>query len=85
MSRKKILFVIGSPNQTSQMHQIAIQLPEYECYFSQLFSSHPLISRIVRSGLLDNTVFAGEFRRKADLYLKEHRLANDYAMKVYIR
>jgi hypothetical protein len=38
---------------------------------------------MVRSGLLDNTILAGEFKRKADAYLSQHRLLNDYARTVY--
>ena len=38
MSRKKVLFLVGSPNQTTQMHQIARLLEdEFEPYFSQLY------------------------------------------------
>lgn len=81
--RKKILFVIGSPNQTSQMHQIASRLSEYDCFFSQIYSKHPFIKRVVRSGLLDTTIFGGEFRRKGDAYLKKHQLRNDYAQSLY--
>ena len=81
--RKKILFIIGSPNQTTQMHQIASRLPEYDCYFSQIYSSHPIIRLAVKSGLLDNTIFAGEFKRKGDAYLKQHHIRNDYAQSVY--
>ncbi len=57
MKRKKILFIIGSPNQTTQMHKIASELGEYDCYFSQVFSKHPLIKYVVKKGLLDNTIF----------------------------
>ena len=81
--RKKILFITGSLNQTSQMHQIASRLPEYDCYFSQLYSKHPFTQAVVRSGLLDSTIFGGEFRRKADAYLVHHQLRNDYARSVY--
>jgi hypothetical protein len=83
MFRRKILFIIGSPNQTSQMHQIASRLPEYDCYFSQIYSKHPIISRFVAGGLLDNTIFAGEFKRKADAYLVQNNLRNDYARGIY--
>jgi hypothetical protein len=82
-SRKKILFVIGSPNQASQMHQIASQLPDYECFFSQLYSKHPVVKVAIRSGLLDNTILAGEFKRKGDAYLARHGLRNDYAQDIY--
>ncbi|MBS1602662.1 MAG: hypothetical protein JST42_08330, partial [Bacteroidetes bacterium] len=81
--RKKILFTIGSPNQTSQMHQIASQLSDYDCYFSQLYSKHPVVRLVQRTGLLDTTILAGEFKRKGDAYLEKHQLRNDYARGIY--
>lgn len=81
--RKKILFLIGSPNQTSQMHQIASRLPEYDCYFSQLYSKHPVIQLVVRSGLLDATILSGEFKRKGDDYLQKYHLRNDYRQSIF--
>lgn len=81
--RKKILFIIGSPNQTSQMHQIAALLPDYDCYFSQLYTKHPIIRAIVRTGILNSSILAGEFKRKADAYLEKHKLRNDYARSIY--
>jgi hypothetical protein len=81
--RKQILFIVGSPNQTSQMHQVAAQLPDYDCYFSQLYSKHIFIRHAVRAGMLDNTILGGEFRRKSDVYLDQHGLGNDYARSVY--
>lgn len=81
--RKKILFTIGSPNQASQMHQIASLLPDYDCYFSQLYSKHPVVRMVKRTGLLDHTILAGEFKRKGDAYLEKHRLRNDYARSIY--
>jgi len=80
---KKILFIIGSPNQTSQMHQIASNLPEYDCYFTQFFSDNLLIRSVVKSGLLDQTILAGHWKEKADKYLRDRNLKNDYAGRVY--
>jgi hypothetical protein len=80
---KKILFIVGSPNQTSQMHQIASNLPEYDCYFSQFFSDNWFIKAVVKTGLLDQTILAGHWKAKADKYLKDHNLKNDYAGRVY--
>ncbi len=80
MPKKKILFIIGSPNQTTQMHQVAAMLPDYDCFFSQLFSSNPVIKAAVKAGLFNNTILAGEFKNKADVYLKQHQLRNDYAL-----
>lgn len=83
LHKKKILFIIGSPNQCSQMHQIASLLPDYDCFFSQIYSKHPIIRAVVRTRLLDTTILAGEFRRRADAYLEKHRLRNDYACSIY--
>jgi hypothetical protein len=84
MSRKKkILFIIGSPNQTSQMHQIASRLPEYDCYFSQIYSKNFFARLCLRAGWLESTILSGEFRRKSDAYLLEHGLHNDYAQSKY--
>jgi hypothetical protein len=65
------------------MHQIASLLPDYDCFFSQIYSKHPIIRTVVRAGLLDTTILAGEFRRKGDAYLEKHGLRNDYARSVY--
>lgn len=65
------------------MHQIASLLPDYDCYFSQLYSNHPILRMVKRTGLLDHTILAGEFKRKGDAYLEKHRLRNDYARSIY--
>ena len=83
MDRKKILFVIGSPNQTSQMHKISLELPDYDCYFTQIFSNSPLSNILKRTGVLDTTILAGEFKRKGDAYIEANGLKNDYAIQVY--
>ncbi len=84
MTKKKIIFLIGSPNQTTQMHQISTHLSaDYDCYFSQVFANHFMIRGTVWLGLLNHTVMAGEFKVKADRYLAEHNLKNDYAAKNY--
>ena len=81
--RKKILFVIGSPNQTSQMHQIASELSDFDCYFTQIYSKHPIIQFAMRRGMLDSTILSGEFKRRGDEYLMRHGLRNDYAQGIY--
>jgi hypothetical protein len=77
--RKKILFITGSINQTTQMHKIAEQLPEYDCWFSQIFTDSPLIKSIIRhTSLVDGTVLAGQFRARSEEYLYKHGLKTDY-------
>ncbi len=80
---KKILFLIGSYNQTTQMHQIASRLPEYDCYFSQFYSDNSVVKMAIASGLLESTILSGQFKKNADEYLKQNKLKNDYEMKRY--
>jgi hypothetical protein len=65
------------------MHQIASLLPAYDCYFSQIYSKHPVVRLAARLGFLDTTILAGEFKRKGDAYLEQHGLRNDYARENY--
>ncbi len=81
--RQKILFTIGSLNQTTQMHQIALQLPDFDCYFSQLYDIGPVVGLAYKLGVFEQTIFSGHFKRNSDKYLAEHHLLNDYKMQVY--
>jgi hypothetical protein len=78
MPREKILFLIGSPNQTTQMHKISLHLKEFDCFFSQIFDDDPVVQWGVKRGWLEHTVLSGEFKRKADEYLRMHGLRNDF-------
>jgi len=79
MAKKKILFIIGSPNQTSQMHQISSFLKDdYDCWFSQFYPDYGFEKFYLRTGMLEHTIMAGEFKKKADNYLRENGLQNDY-------
>ena len=76
---KKILFITGSMNQTSQMFQIARELPEYDCWFSQMFSDTPLIGYLKnKTRLLDKTIIAEPHRKKSEAFLKEFNCNIDY-------
>ncbi|HVS94683.1 MAG TPA: hypothetical protein VHE59_21740 [Mucilaginibacter sp.] len=77
--KKKILFITGSINQTQQMHKISQELPDYDCWFSQIFTDSPVLKTLIRkTSLVDNTVVAGQFKEKSERYLKDHELPNDY-------
>lgn len=80
--KKKILFIIGSPNQTSQMHQIASHLADYDCFFTQFYTENPIGKFLIWSGAFNNTIIWGKFKRKADEYLVKHNLQNDYKAKL---
>jgi hypothetical protein len=76
--RGLILFTVGSPNQTSQMHQIAAALPDYDCWFSQFYGHSPIIRFATKYGVANNTIAAGQFKANTDKYLAENNLQVDY-------
>ncbi len=80
--KKKVLFVIGSPNQTSQMHQIATYLEhDFDCFFSQFYPDTPWEKFALWANLMEKTIMSGHFKEKADRYLREHNLREDYMGK----
>src|ERR1051325_2263704 len=85
MGKKNILFTIGSPNQTTQMHQISMHLPEMDCYFTQHYGKHPWVELGQHIKVLDNTIIGvkSHWKKKADSYLAKHNLRNDYRAEVY--
>ena len=87
MTRKKVLFLIGSPNQTTQMHQIAQLLAdEFEPSFSQLYYDgwqRGFYKFLLWTGGLDRTIVKGNTKAKADKYLTEHGLNNDFEARVF--
>src|ERR1700744_4977730 len=78
--RKKILFITGSINQTSQMHQISMHLRnDYDCWFSQIFPDSAFLRGIIKhTPFADGTVLAGQFKERSEKYLQEHGLQVDY-------
>lgn len=76
--KRKILFIGGSLNQTTQMHAIARHLEaEYDCYFSPMYADG-LLRRLAEAGYLDFTIMGGRFRHQTETYLNEHNLRVDY-------
>ncbi len=74
---KKILFICGSLNQTTQMHRIAEHLDgEHECYFTPYYADG-LVNILAKIGWLDFTVLGGRHRRETDEYLKKNNLQID--------
>jgi hypothetical protein len=81
--KKKILFITGSLNQTSQMHQIANELPDMDCWFSQLFTDWKWLDYFANhTPLFNGTIIAKPFREKSEAYLNQHGLQIDYKAKL---
>ncbi len=80
MKNKKILFVCGSMNQTTQMHKISLELPEYEAYFSPFFATG-FLGFLNRLKLVEYTILGGVVKRNAHNYIRENKLKLDYRGK----
>jgi len=78
---KKILFIGGSLNQTTMMHQISMHLNiRYDCWFTPYFADG-LIGALTKKGYTDFTVLGGKFKSDTEKYLKVNRLKVDYKGK----
>ncbi len=77
--RRKILFLTGSINQTSQMYQIAQELPDYECWYSQMFYDDWFVNLLIKhTAAADTTVMGKPIRAKAEEYLRQRNCRIDY-------
>jgi len=74
--RRRILFICGSLNQTTMLHQIGRHLGDHECFYTPFYSDG-LLQFLSRRGLLDFTILGGEMRRMTDTYLRDERLPLD--------
>jgi hypothetical protein len=78
--KKKILFICGSLNQTTQMHQIAKELPEYRHVFSPYYGNADF-EILRRLGLLEYTIGGNKLRKRCTDYLEAHGLELDVGGK----
>lgn len=73
---KNILFICGTLNQTTQMHSIARELPEHDCYFTP-FYLEGFTTVLHRLGLMENTAVGNKLSRNVKRYLTEQSLRVD--------
>ena len=78
-AKPRVLFICGSLNQTSMLHQVAEQLPEFEHAFTPYYCDG-LLRVLDKFGALDFTVVGttGTFRALTDAYLRDHALPLDH-------
>ena len=80
MNKPKVLFIGGSLNQTTIMHQISKELPEIDAYFTPYYASGPLWV-LTKLRMLEFTIMGGTFKRKTLEYIKNNKLELDYEGK----
>lgn len=76
-ARKRVLFICGSMNQTTQMHQIARHLPEYEHAFTPYYCDG--IDEWYRKlGWMEFTIIGHKLASRCRAYLEANGLPIDY-------
>ena len=74
---KRILFICGSMNQTTQMHQVSRHLAEYGQAFTPYYC-HGVHEAMRRMKLLEFTIIGDKLAERCHQYLRDHKLAIDY-------
>lgn len=77
LSQGKILFICGSLNQTTMMHEISKHLDGFDCYFTPFYCDG-LLELLRRRSLLDFTILGGRFKEQTLNYLYDNKLRIDY-------
>jgi hypothetical protein len=78
--RKRIFFICGSMNQTTQMHQVSKHLSEFEHSFSPYYC-HGFDEILRRLGLIEFTIAGNKVVGLSRTYLQNHGLLIDYQGK----
>jgi hypothetical protein len=76
-TRKKILYICGSLNQTTMMYQISSYLTEYDAYFTPYYADG-FLDKLAKSGYLDWTILGGTFKASTEEYLRSQNVSIDY-------
>ena len=74
--KKKALFICGSLNQTTQLHQIAKELPEVEQRFTPFYGD-AIVDGLRRLGLIETSIGGNKRRAWCTDYLTKHGLTID--------
>jgi len=76
VKKPRVLLICGSLNQTSQLHQVAVELPDFICSFTPFYAVGP-VEWLRRLGGVEATILGEKLRRRCLSYLHEHRLRVD--------
>lgn len=78
--RKNILFICGSLNQTTIMHQISQYFEDENCWFSPYYGDG-IVDFLAMNHFLDFTVLGGKFQKDTLEYLTANNLKIDFKGK----
>lgn len=79
---KKILLIGGSLNLTTIMHKIALNLRDYECYFTPFYSDG-LLNWLSKGRNFDFPILGGRHRKLTQDYLQREHLPVDFSGKTH--
>jgi len=74
---KKVLFIGGTPNQTTMVHRIAEALPDCECWFTPYYAGG-LLQWLAEQGFVATTIIGNKQREIAEAYFEKHQLMLDF-------
>src|SRR5271157_6541826 len=77
--RKKALFICGSVNQTSMMHQISAHFPECDCFFTPYYIGDFRDDFVKK--YFDFSILGGKYKEQTLEYLRSKDLTIDYMGK----
>ncbi|NWF89865.1 MAG: CDP-glycerol glycerophosphotransferase family protein [Ignavibacteriaceae bacterium] len=77
MLKGKLLFICGSLNQTTMMHEISKHFDDYECMFTPYYADG-FVELLRKLDLLDFTILGGRFKEQTLEYLYSNNLQIDY-------
>src|SRR5262249_25804112 len=78
MTRPRVLFICGSINQTTQMHQISRQMGDCDCFFTTYYDDgYPDVLKRLR--LTEATPLGYKLSARTLAYLQQHKLPLDLA------
>ncbi|HUI66018.1 MAG TPA: hypothetical protein VL126_14330 [Bacteroidota bacterium] len=75
--KKRVLFICGSINQTKQMHQVAMQMPDIEPHFTPYYCDG-ILELLRRARLLGGTIMGEAHVKRCLSYLRYYDLDVDY-------
>jgi hypothetical protein len=75
-----ILFICGSLNQTTIMHKIARELPEFNVFFTPFYADG-LIGLAAKAKLAEFSILGGRHRKATEAYLSKENLPVDFGGK----
>lgn len=74
---KKILFIGGSLNQTTQMYSISKYLQDFDLWFSPYYTDG-FLDFFRKRGVLDFSILGGKFKKTTEGFLHDHNLQIDF-------